>query len=238
MAYFTEIGIADTHSGWDGFAPASNPPSDRPAFGGTCFTNIFNVPIRVTSYDSESIKASSIFTATGSLDQAFAFPYEGFALGAAVVASTTPTGSIATSTSSSTSSQADNARPTNNTGSIVGAIIGSILAALLFTGVIAFMLDYRRKRMSGKNGQFPTYASHIRLNDSSQTPMVYLSQPPKVMTEYKLNDQGQVNRYDGQEKYYELEVQNPGVYELDSAQLPITKTKKLPDLPTPDEATS
>lgn len=89
--------------------------------------------------------------------------------------------------------------------------------------------------MSGQSGQFPNYASHIRLSDSHQTPM-YLSQPPPVLSELKANDHGQVKRYDGQEKYNELEGQKPaGVYELEGSHLSPTKTKELPDLPPPDE---
>ena len=65
--------------------------------------------------------------------------------------------------------------------------------------------------------------------------MIYLSQPPTVMSELKADDHSPVNRYDRQEKYHELEVQKSMVYELDGSQLPTTKTKKLPDLPPPDE---
>ncbi|KAF8851781.1 hypothetical protein BDZ45DRAFT_750278 [Acephala macrosclerotiorum] len=243
---YTSNYIACCPSGWD-LAVASNPPSNRPAFGGTCFSNIFNVPIRITSYNTESIEASSIFTATDSQAQAFAFPYEGFALGVAVVASTTPTsGSQATGTStsssataSSDSSEAGIISSKSNTGAVAGAIIGSILAALLLTGAVYLMINYRRKRMSGQNqgGQFPDYASHLRLQNASPTPMVYLSQPPRVMTEYyKGNDRGQVNRYDGK-AYHEMEAKQPVVYEMDGGTgLPITKTKQLPDLPPPDRS--
>lgn len=200
------------------------------------------MPIRVTSYDSESIKASSIFTATGSLDQAFAFPYEGFALGVAVVASTTPTApqstSISTTSSDTASSQPESMASNRNTGVIAGTIIGSIAAALLLTGLVVFMINYRRKRMSGNQiGQFPDYACHLRLASSSPTPMIYLSQPPKVMTEYsKENDKDQSSRYAGQRAFNELEAKSVYVYELDGgARLPTTKTKKLPDLPPPNK---
>lgn len=91
--------------------------------------------------------------------------------------------------------------------------------------------------MSGQNGQFPDYASHIRLNNSSPTPMTYLSLPAQVMTQHKLNDQHQVNRYDGKRAYHELEGRKTMVYELDGRTFPITKTKRLPDLPPPDEDT-
>lgn len=153
------------------------------------------------------------------------------------MASTTPTGSQATSSSlSAESSQVgSDTSSRHNTGVVAGAVIGSILAALFLTGAVALMINYRQKRMSGQNnsGQFPEYASHIRLATSSPTPMVYLSQPPQVLTEYyKSNDEGKVNRYDGERAYHELEAKRPVVYEMDGeARLPITKTKELPDLP-------
>jgi hypothetical protein len=233
-------------SGWDGFAPASNAPSDRPAFGGTCYTNIFNVPIKITSYDDESIKASSIFTATNSLDQAFAYPYEGFALGVAVLASTTgSTGSQPTSTTvSSTASPAGGLQSSQrNTGILAGAIVGSVVAALLLTGIVALMLNYRRKRLSdhtyNHTSQFPNYATHIRLNSDGPTPMVYLSQPPQMVTQnyMKRNDRGQVNRYENG-FISELEGTEPVVvHEMDGGtQLPSRRTKELPSLPPPDRS--
>lgn len=129
----------------------SNPPSNRPAFGGTCYTNIFNVPIQITSYDSESIQASSLFTATGSLDQAYAFPYEGFALDKATLTGITSTGSqipISTTTSPPTGSSKAKDSSALSTGALAGIIIGAIFAALLLTGAVVIMLKYRKKRMS------------------------------------------------------------------------------------------
>lgn len=149
-------------SGWDGFAPASNAPSDRPAFGGTCYTNIFNVPIQITSYDDASIKASSIFTATNSGDQAFALPYEGFALGVAILASTTSKNSQATSTSNSESSpfEASNSGSGKmSSGAVAGIIIGSIIAVLLLVGLAVLALNYRHKRLTDRKGQFQFYNS-------------------------------------------------------------------------------
>jgi hypothetical protein len=36
----------------------------------------------------------------------------------------------------------------------------------------------------GKGRDYPEYADHIRLNNDSPTPMIYLSQPPKVVTDW------------------------------------------------------
>ncbi|KAH6707941.1 hypothetical protein BKA61DRAFT_697765 [Leptodontidium sp. MPI-SDFR-AT-0119] len=267
---FTSNYIACCPSGWDGLAQAANPPSDRPAFGGTCFSNIFGSTIRITSYDDSSVKASSLFTATNSLDQAFAYPYEGFALGVAIVASTTPpprsrpTSTTSTSTSTSTSipgsqtgvfSNSSDGSGSSNAGVLAGAIVGSILAALVLTGIIAWALHYRRKRLSthalNPNSNFPDYGSHIRLNNDSPTPMVYLSQPPRMLVDYygaKGIDRVAVNRYDDNVSHElpvsaaaidqqqniprELEAQAVAVHEMDAGpRVPNIRVKSLPDLP-------
>lgn len=252
-------------SGWDGFAQAANPPSDRPAFGGTCFSNIFGSTIRITSYDDSSVIASSLFTATNSQDQAFAFPYEGFALGAAIVASTTPpprSRSSSTAISTSTPGTATEVFPdssndgeSSNAGVLAGAIVGSILGALVMTGIIAWALHYRKKRLSthslNPNLNFPDYGSHIRLNNDSPTPMVYLRQPPQTMMDYygaKGIERVAVNGYNDniphelptglagidrqQSTTGELEARPVVVHEMDAGSwVPSIAAKKLPDLP-------
>ncbi|KAH7381125.1 hypothetical protein BKA64DRAFT_713686 [Cadophora sp. MPI-SDFR-AT-0126] len=261
---FTSNYIACCPSGWDGFAPAANPPSDRPAFGGTCFSNIFASLITITSYDESSVKASSIFVAPNPKDQAFAFPYEGFALGAAVIASTTPpprSRSTSTGTAASTStpgsatgifSDSSNESKSSNTGVLAGAIVGSILGALIMTGIIAWAIRYRNKRLLthslNPNSNYPRYGSHIRLDNDSPTPMVYLSQPPQTLTDYygaKGTDRVAVNGYKDniphelptglagisqqQIKVGELEARPTVVHELDGT--PSTAVKELPGLP-------
>ncbi|EKD16379.1 serine-threonine rich protein [Drepanopeziza brunnea f. sp. 'multigermtubi' MB_m1] len=62
--------------------------SDRPAFGGTCYSPIPSAShVKVTAYDSSSVTATSIWTATATNAQAFAYPIEGYALGVAAVKS-------------------------------------------------------------------------------------------------------------------------------------------------------
>ncbi|KAE9378874.1 hypothetical protein N431DRAFT_553216 [Stipitochalara longipes BDJ] len=76
--------IACCPSGWDGLALDANAPADRPASGATCYTNIYNVPITITSYDATAVQATSIFLPSHVSDQAYAYPYEGFAYQGAV----------------------------------------------------------------------------------------------------------------------------------------------------------
>lgn len=91
--------------------------------------------------------------------------------------------------------------------------------------------------MSGQSGEFPNYASHIRLSDASPTPMVDLSQPRPAISERKSNGYGEVNYFDGH-KHYELEGGKVEVHELDGGQvLSIQETKRLPDLPPQNKDT-
>jgi hypothetical protein len=151
-------------SGWDGLAPASSTPSDRPAFSGTCYTNIYNKPIRITFYDDASLEASSIFTATDSLAQAYAIPYEGFAFGVAEVASVEPS-AITTANTAASSSAAPAATATGATatasasssstslssGTIAGVVVGAVAGVLLFLFLPAVLFWRRRRRDSPRN---------------------------------------------------------------------------------------
>jgi predicted protein tyrosine phosphatase len=221
---------SNKYSGWDGFAPASDAPSERPAFGGTCFTNIYNVPIQITSYDQSAIKASSIFTATGTSDQAFAYPYEGYALGVAVLASTTRSSPpAATSTvDSEPFDDIDTGSGGMSHGAVAGLVLGSILAVLFVVAFIVFALNYRHKRLLDRRMQFSFYDSHIRLTDSP-TPMMYMDRTGR--------DSADTGFYSGKGRLddkteVELEAQRPRtIYEMEATELPITKTKQLPDLP-------
>jgi hypothetical protein len=225
LSYLTDC------SGWDGFAPASNAPSDRPAFGGTCFTNIYSVPIQITSYDKSAIKASSIFTATGTSDQAYAYPYEGFALGVAVLASTTRS-SQATETSKEAFSpfeESDTGSGGMSHGAVAGLVLGCIIIVLLLVTLVVFALSYRQKRLTERRMPFSLYNSHIRFADSP-TPLMYMD-----INEMRSSDSGLYSgkrRLDDKKSQVELEAPRPStLYEMEAAPLPVTKTKQLPDLP-------
>jgi hypothetical protein len=217
-------------SGWDGFAPASDAPPDRPAFGGTCFTNIYNVPIQITSYDESAIKASSIFTATGTSDQAFAYPYEGFALGVAVLASTTQSSqAAATSTIVSTPfDETDAGSGGMSHGAIAGLVLGCISSVLFLVALVMFALNYRHKRLTDRRMQFSFYDSHIRLADSP-TPMMYIDRNDMGSPDNSYYGKGSI---DDKKAKIELEAPRPRtIYEMEAAPLPLTKTKQLPELP-------
>jgi hypothetical protein len=90
-----------------------------------------------------------------------------------------------------------------------------------------FVLNYRKKRMlpsssrNSKSLEYPDYAAHIRLNNDSPTPMTYLSQPPKVVTDWNAGrrdrglDQMDVKRYEAGELEGVVPITEPRK-ELDS----------------------
>jgi hypothetical protein len=190
------------------------------------------VTIQITSYDNSAIKASSIFTATGTSDQAYAYPYEGFALGVALLNSTT-TSSQATATSTTVSTPFDETDVGSGDlshGAVAGLVLGLLSLVLFVVAVVIFALNYRHKRLTDRKMQFSFYDSHIRLTDSP-TPMLYMDR----------NETGSpdAGSYTGRLEVkkdiitqVELAAPRPRtVYEMEAVELPITKTKRLPELP-------
>lgn len=109
----SKVGITDLFKEWlltecSGYSfaqPTSTAISSRPAFGGTCYTPIFEAtPVLVTQYGSEGVTATSTFSATVTNAQAYAYPFDGFAFGVAEVPSITSASSSASSTATAASS--------------------------------------------------------------------------------------------------------------------------------------
>jgi hypothetical protein len=187
------------------------------------------VPIQITSYDETAIKASSIFTATGTSDQAFAYPYEGFALGVAVLASTTQSlHAAATSTTVSTLFDETNAGSGGMShGAVAGLVLGCISSVLFLVALVIFALNYRHKRLTDRRMQFSFYDSHIRLADSP-TPMMYMDRNEMRSPDNSYYGKGSID----DKAKIELEAPRPRtIYEMEAAPLPLTKTKQLPELP-------
>lgn len=102
---YTSNYIACCPSGYSFAQPTSTAISSRPAFGGTCYTPIFEAtPVLVTQYGSEGVTATSTFSATVTNAQAYAYPFDGFAFGVAEVPSITSASSSASSTATAASS--------------------------------------------------------------------------------------------------------------------------------------
>ena len=107
--------------------PESTVFTDRPAFGGTCYSNIdMATPVLVTAYGSSSVTATSYFTATVTNAQAYAYPIDGYAFGVAEIESKLTTG---TST------------PTASPGSSAGAAAATYTVSTCFQCVLETALN-------------------------------------------------------------------------------------------------
>jgi hypothetical protein len=85
----------------------------------------------------------------GYRSSSIAYPYEGFALGVAVVASTTPAGSQPTSLFTASGSMVS----PSTAGTIAGIVICVLIVAGLLVAAVFFALRYRRKRMTAVKTQ-------------------------------------------------------------------------------------
>lgn len=102
---YTSNYIACCPSGYSFAQPTSTIFTDRPAFGGTCYTPILEAtPVVVTAYGSSGVTATTTFSATVTNAQAYAYPIDGFAFGVAEVPSITSAASSTTTGSGSASS--------------------------------------------------------------------------------------------------------------------------------------
>ncbi|KAG0650366.1 hypothetical protein D0Z07_3389 [Hyphodiscus hymeniophilus] len=230
---FTSNYIACCPSGWDGLALASDAPSDRPAFGGTCYSNIYNVPISVSFYDNSALKATSIFTATDSAAQAFASPYEGFALGVVVVQSTTGAGSSTpASTGSLLSSSSVTAAPnsgalrkhssTLSSGAIAGIVIGALAGLALLALASFFILRHRRRNYHvTEMGE-----REFQYGGSTDDQLKVHSDAHELGTQNYVYEMG-----DGQTEE-EMQIRDEAGWTL------IERDKKLPEIPSPASPTS
>ena len=229
------------YSGWDGLTLASDAPSDRPAFGGTCYTNIYNVPISVSFYDNSALKATSIFTATESPAQAFAYPYEGFALGVAVVPPTSGTGSSSQPTATSSSSAAAVYKSDRLSGSAVaGIVLAAIASVVMILATAFFILRHRRNSLQASKeierefqyGGSPTNRDPNAPNAGYYNSDLkkYIPAPEELYGSQDVKNHGETQELDSGRGVYELGDGR----EMPSPSRPLSyRDKKLPDLPSP-----
>lgn len=116
------------------------PSSDRPAFGGTCYSDIaLGETVTVTTYDNSTLLATSTWSPTTSGAQAYAYAMDGFANETSTTASSTFATSIPTSTSNpSTIAPTASSSPSSgistkdhNIGIGVGVSFGCVALGLL-----------------------------------------------------------------------------------------------------------
>ncbi|CAO2658542.1 Nn.00g062650.m01.CDS01 [Neocucurbitaria sp. VM-36] len=158
--------IACCPSGYLFAAPSTPLIRDRPAYGGTCYSD-FTVSQTVTAlkYDDAGNTNLEPWAATSSGAQAYAHPIDGFAnsfptLGCAAPSSssslassssnTTAQSSLASS-ASSPSAVADTAHSSASSaspGTIAGAVVGSVLGLAVIIGLVFFLLRRRNHHRS------------------------------------------------------------------------------------------
>ncbi|KAF4303100.1 hypothetical protein GTA08_BOTSDO09120 [Botryosphaeria dothidea] len=134
---FSSNYIACCPSGFLLHPPSTIVDSNRPAYGGTCYTTFtIGQSMNVLAYNSTTLTATQPWVASSSADQAYAHVIDGFAM-AEVSVSTTASASAATSSSSSSSSNSLSG----------GAIAGIVIGIVAFLGIlVGFALWFFRRR--------------------------------------------------------------------------------------------
>ncbi|KAK0663553.1 hypothetical protein DIS24_g890 [Lasiodiplodia hormozganensis] len=150
---FSSSYIACCPSGYALHPPATTVDTNRPAYGGTCYSPVvLGSTYTVTAYNASTLTATQAWPATNSGDQFFAHVIEGYALSLSE-SSSSSTASASASASSSTIPTVT-ATPSSDSSSISGGAIAGIVIgvcaalALLLAGVFFFLR--RRRQASAK----------------------------------------------------------------------------------------
>ncbi|KAI1451893.1 hypothetical protein F4805DRAFT_473005 [Annulohypoxylon moriforme] len=126
--------IACCASGFLLHPPDTTVDPNRPAYGGTCYSN-FQVgqTAEVTAYDSASVTATAEWVASATNDQAYAHPIDGFQ--EVSDDSTSPAGLSG--------------------GAIAGIVVGSVVGLIIILLALLFLLQrYRRKKAQRSPNDF------------------------------------------------------------------------------------
>jgi len=185
------------HRSYQFHPPDTTIDTDRPAYGGTCYSDLpwkTNVP--VVAYDEYGDTASKAFSQSTSGAQAFAHPIDGWALtsptiigcptSSASLTSDADSGSAAASNSQSslsshgssqggagadanpqTTTTAKSSNSGVSTGAIVGATIGACVALVALVGLVWLLLARRRKNANARP------SDPQQMNDDFGEPKVY-----------------------------------------------------------------
>jgi hypothetical protein len=136
---------ANSYSGYAIHPPDTSTPG-RPAYGATCYSSISS--IAVTQYDNSSSSGLMTFSTAG---QAYAHPFDGFAMDQAVILASNSTSIATTSISNTTVTAQSTNQPTVEQppmlsgGAIAGIIIGAVIAlSILLTGFICLLKHHKQ----------------------------------------------------------------------------------------------
>jgi hypothetical protein len=199
--------------------------------------------VPVSFYDNSAFKATSIYTATQTNAQAFAYPYEGYALGVAILKSTTGSSqSTATSTSSpSQSSTAPSSAASSHgknrlsggakAGIAIAAIVG--VALLLLAGFLIFR--HRRKKLAERQ----SYNVPSMIHDPNAPGAGYYNTEPKkdlppdeLYGSQDVKNHGETQELDSTRTVYEMGDRS------DYAASTRSRDRRVPSLPSPLSSTT
>ncbi|KAI1075326.1 hypothetical protein F5B20DRAFT_560383 [Whalleya microplaca] len=136
--------IACCASGFLLHPPDTTVDTNRPAYGGTCYSNFaVSQTVNVTQFDSAHVTATAEWVASASTDQAYAHVIDGFRLGPAD-STTSPTTSTSDISGSATATVEPS--PSLSGGGIAGVVVGSVAGlALILLGLLFLLRQYRKK---------------------------------------------------------------------------------------------
>ncbi|KAH7324358.1 hypothetical protein B0I35DRAFT_423979 [Stachybotrys elegans] len=130
--------IACCADGYQLAPPTTTVDTDRPAYGGTCYSNfVVGTTVTVTAYDDEGSTILAPWVATSSADQAYGHPIDGFALELI----------------------SDAPASTGLSGGAIAGIVVGVLLALTLVAVGAFFLLRRRHAQKLEDGTHGTHGT-------------------------------------------------------------------------------
>lgn len=141
----TFILTRNNKSGFTLALPTSTVNSDRPAYGGTCYSDFaLGAVATVTMYNSSALSMTTEWTASTTPAQAYAHPIDGIAADYTPSATTTTTAAVGYTggaAASTATSDSDSAAARRGGGGGSGELKSAgVVAALLAVSAVAFLL--------------------------------------------------------------------------------------------------
>ncbi|KAF2709028.1 hypothetical protein K504DRAFT_468246 [Pleomassaria siparia CBS 279.74] len=209
-------------------SPTKTVDSDRPAYGGTCYSQFTTgIDYSVTQFNTAGSTNLTPFSATAMGANAYAHPIDGFApdsvtpivgcqtpVGLSSVFTSSASASSASSVSSassssatpSTTAEAAPATQRTSTATIAGASVAAVagLAGIVF--LVWFILRYLRQRKAANSR--PNIYHLGDQNTRSEAPDHPIAELPREATKYPHEDTQPIHEKDGSGFVYEMGTQD------------------------------